>query len=71
MLLCKPIGRRKTEQELFKIVDDFMTEKNIVWPDGVGICTGVAPVMAGSNEGLQAIIKTVNTRSYLNTLYNT
>jgi hypothetical protein len=71
MLFCKPIERRKTEQELFKIVDDFMTEKNIVWPDGVGICTGAAPVMAGSNEGLQAVIKTVNTKSYLNTLYNT
>jgi hypothetical protein len=29
MLLCKPVKRRETAKEIFKIVDDFMKEKGI------------------------------------------
>jgi hypothetical protein len=29
MLFCKPTARRATAKELFKIGDDFMTEKSV------------------------------------------
>jgi hypothetical protein len=55
-LFCKPVKRRVTVEELFKIVDDFVKEKSIKCPDCVGVCTDEARVMAG-NKGLQASIK--------------
>jgi formate hydrogenlyase subunit 6/NADH:ubiquinone oxidoreductase subunit I len=48
MLFCKPIKRRATAKELFKIVDDFMKEKCIKWSDCVRVCTDAACVMAGN-----------------------
>jgi hypothetical protein len=56
MLFCKPIKRRETAKELFKIVDGFMKEKSIKWFDCV-VFMDVARVMAGNREGLQALIK--------------
>jgi hypothetical protein len=40
MLFCKPIRRRATAQELFKIVDDFMKEKCVKLSDCVGSMHG-------------------------------
>lgn len=57
MFFCKPVKRRATAQEFFKIVDDFMKEKSIKWSDCVGKCTDAARVMAAKKEGLQALIK--------------
>jgi hypothetical protein len=56
MLLCKPIKRRVTAKECFKIVVDF-TKKSIKWLDCVGICMDAARVMAGNKEDLQSSIK--------------
>jgi hypothetical protein len=56
MLFCKPIKRRATEKELFKIFDDLIKEKSIKLSDCVGACTDAARLMAG-NKGLQALIK--------------
>jgi hypothetical protein len=50
MLFCKPIKRRATAKELFKIVDDFMKEKCVKWSDYVGVCMDAAHVMAGNRD---------------------
>jgi hypothetical protein len=57
MLFSKPIKRRATAKELFKIVDDFMKEKCVKRSDCVGVCTDAACIMAGNKGGLQALIK--------------
>jgi hypothetical protein len=57
MFFCKPIKIIETALEIFKIVDDFIKEKNIKWSDCVGVCTDAARVMAGNTQGLRALIK--------------
>jgi hypothetical protein len=57
MLFCKPIKRRATTKEFFKIVDDFMKEIYVKQSDCVGVCTDAACVMVGNKGGLQALIK--------------
>jgi hypothetical protein len=54
MLPCAPpLKRRTIAKELFKIVDDFMKQRNIT-SDCVVVCTDGACIMAGNEEGLQA-----------------
>jgi hypothetical protein len=48
MLFCKPIKRRATAKECFKIVDDFMKEKHVKWSDCVRVFKDAACVMAGN-----------------------
>jgi hypothetical protein len=55
MLFCKPIKRRATAKELFRIVDDFMKEKCVKWSDCVGVCMDAACIMAGNKGGLQEL----------------
>jgi hypothetical protein len=50
MLFCRPVKRRPTAKELFEIVDDFVKEKSIKWPDGVGVCMDAARAVAGNKE---------------------
>jgi hypothetical protein len=57
MLFCKPIERRATTKELFKIVVDFMKEKFVKWSDYVGVCMDAVCIMAGNERGLRALIK--------------
>jgi hypothetical protein len=46
MLFHKPIKRRATAKELFKIADDFMKEKRVKWSDCGRVCMDAACVMA-------------------------
>lgn len=57
LLFCKPIERRATAPELFKIVDDFMYKANIQWKNCVGICTDGARAMSGRFKSLQALVR--------------
>jgi hypothetical protein len=57
ILFCKPIKSRKTALEIFKLVDDFIKEKNINLSDCVGVCTDGPRVMAGNSQGLRVLIK--------------
>jgi hypothetical protein len=57
MLFCKPIKSRETASEIFKIVDDFIKEKNMKWSDCAGVCTDGGRVMADNAQGLRALIK--------------
>jgi hypothetical protein len=57
ILFCKPIKSREAALEIFKIVDDFIKEKNIKWSDFVGVYTDRPRVLAGNTQGLRALIK--------------
>ncbi len=59
LLFCKYIPKRVTADELFKIIDSYLTEAGIKWEDCLGICTDGAQTMAGKRGGLQALIKRV------------
>lgn len=59
ILFCKYIPNRATADELFKIIDSYLTEAGIKWEDCLGICTDGAQSMAGKRAGLQALIKRV------------
>jgi hypothetical protein len=50
MLSCKPIQRRATAKDLFKIVYDFTKEKCVNWSDCVRVCMDAAHVIAGNKE---------------------
>ncbi len=59
LLFCKYIPKRATADELFKMIDSYLTEAGIKWEDCLGICTDGAQTMAGKRGGLQALIKRV------------
>ena len=51
---------RTTGKDIFKIVDGFMKENNLIWTSCVGICTDGAPSMVSSKEGVTALAKKEN-----------
>ena len=51
---------RTTGEDIFKIVDGFMKENNLLWTSCVGICTDGAPSMVGSKKGFTAVAKKEN-----------
>ncbi|KAM3861136.1 zinc finger BED domain-containing protein 5-like [Diretmus argenteus] len=57
LLFCKYVTGRATADELFKIIDTYLSEAAIKWDDCVGVCTDGAQAMAGKRSGLQALIK--------------
>ncbi|KAM3868917.1 zinc finger BED domain-containing protein 5-like [Diretmus argenteus] len=57
LLFCKYVTGRATADELFKIIDTYLSEAAIKWEDCVGVCTDGAQAMAGKRSGLQALIK--------------
>jgi hypothetical protein len=61
MLFCKPIKRRATAKELFKIVDDFMKEKCVKRSDCVGVCMDAAHVMAGNKREIVSLNYMIST----------
>lgn len=59
LLFCKYIKNRATADELFKIMDSYFKEHGLKWENCVGFCSDGAQTMAGSRNGLQALIKRV------------
>ncbi|XP_062250231.1 zinc finger BED domain-containing protein 5-like [Platichthys flesus] len=60
LLFCKYIQSRATAEELFKLLDCYMTEHGLKWGNCEGVCTDGAQTMAGKRRGLQALIKQVS-----------
>ncbi|KAM3838159.1 zinc finger BED domain-containing protein 5-like [Diretmus argenteus] len=60
LLFCKYITSRATADELFKLLDSYMTEHGLKWENCVGFCSDGAQTMAGGKKGLQALIKRVS-----------
>ncbi|XP_051952836.1 zinc finger BED domain-containing protein 5-like [Xyrauchen texanus] len=59
LLFCKYIKNRATSDELFKIMDSYLKEHGLKWENCVGFCSDGAQTIAGSRNGLQALIKRV------------
>ncbi|KAE8298233.1 Zinc finger MYM-type protein 6 [Larimichthys crocea] len=57
LLFCKPVPRRATAEELFKLLDDYFTEHELNWGNCLGFCSDGAQTMAGKRNGLRALIK--------------
>ena len=51
---------RTTGEDIFKIVDGFMKENNLLWTSCVGICTDGAPSMVSLKKGFTALAKKEN-----------
>uniref|UniRef100_A0A667WR08 DUF4371 domain-containing protein n=1 Tax=Myripristis murdjan TaxID=586833 RepID=A0A667WR08_9TELE len=59
-LFCKEVLGRTTGEEIFGILDAFMTEAGLSWEKCVAVCTDGAAAMTGRNKGVIARIKAVN-----------
>lgn len=44
-------------------IDNFFKENDILWENCVGLCTDGAPSMAGTNAGLQALVRKLAPRA--------
>jgi hypothetical protein len=56
-LFCKNITAGAKAQDLFEILDTFISENNFNCPKCVGVCTDGARSMSGCYGGLQALIR--------------
>ena len=59
-LCCQEMLMKTTGEDIFKILDGFMKENNLLWTSCVGICTDGAPSMVGSKKGFTALAKKEN-----------
>lgn len=57
LLFCKNITASAKAQDLFKILDNFMSKNILDWTKCVGVCTDGACSMSGRYRGLQALIR--------------
>ena len=57
LLFCKSITAGAKAQDLFEILDTFISENNLEWTKCVGVCTDGARSMSGCYGGLQALIR--------------
>lgn len=57
LLFCKYVRDRATAEELFKMLDCFLTENGLKWENCIGVCSDGAQTMAGMRKGLRALIK--------------
>uniref|UniRef100_A0A8C7Y7X1 DUF4371 domain-containing protein n=1 Tax=Oryzias sinensis TaxID=183150 RepID=A0A8C7Y7X1_9TELE len=57
LLFCKYVRDRATAEELFKMLDCFLTENGLKWENCIGVCSDGAQTMAGMKKGLRALIK--------------
>jgi hypothetical protein len=57
LLFCKSISESGKAQDLFEILDKFITENNFDWEKCIGVCTDDARSMSGRYGGLQALIR--------------
>ena len=59
-LYCQEMLMKTTGEDIFKIVDGFMKENNLLWTNCVGICTDSIPSMVGSKKSFIALAKKEN-----------
>ncbi|XP_060846219.1 zinc finger BED domain-containing protein 5-like [Rhopalosiphum padi] len=57
LLFCKNITASAKAQDLFDILNNFMSENMLDWIKCVGVCTDGARSMSGSYGGLQSLIR--------------
>lgn len=59
MLFCKYVKGRATAEELFGMLNEYLSQHGLKWENCVGFCSDGAQIMAGKRKGLQALIKRV------------
>ncbi|XP_075070632.1 protein FAM200A-like isoform X2 [Mixophyes fleayi] len=57
LLFCKSITAGAKAQDMFQIIDTFMSENNLDWTECVGVCTDGGRSMSGCYGRLQALIR--------------
>jgi hypothetical protein len=57
VLFCKRITASAKVQDLFEILDTFISENSLEWTKWVGVCTDGARSMSGCYGGLQTLIR--------------
>lgn len=60
LLFCKYVSSRVTADELFKLLDCYLTEHDLQSDNCVRICMDGGQTMAGKKKGLRALIKKVS-----------
>ncbi|XP_063786022.1 zinc finger BED domain-containing protein 5-like [Pseudophryne corroboree] len=56
---CQPLPQRATGEQLFSLLDTFVTDSGLEWLRCVGICSDGARAMTGKNSGLVTRVQAV------------
>ncbi|XP_076037090.1 zinc finger BED domain-containing protein 5-like [Oratosquilla oratoria] len=59
-LFCKMVPGQTTGEQIFNILDNFMTETKLNWENCIAVCTDGAAAMTGCKSGVVARIKRMN-----------
>ena len=59
-LFCRPLTKYTTEEEIYKKVDSFFEEHQLLWTDCVSACADGAPAMMGIKKGFMSFAKKQN-----------
>ena len=59
ILFCKPLETRTTGEDIFKVLDSFVTSNGLWWSRCVGICTDGAKAMTGRHSGVVTRVQAV------------
>ncbi len=59
MLFCKSLETRATGEDIFKMLDTFVTSNGLMWTQCVGICTDGAKAMTGRHSGVVTRVQAV------------
>ena len=59
MLFCKSLEKRATGEDIFKMLDTFVTSNGLMWTQCVGICTDGARAMSGRQSGVVTRVQAV------------
>jgi hypothetical protein len=59
ILFCKPLETRTTGEDIFKVLDSFVTSNGLWWSICVGICTDDAKAMTGRHSGVVTRVQAV------------
>lgn len=60
ILFCKPLETHTTGTEIFKVLDQFMRDHQIIWSKCIDVCTDGAKAMTGKTSGVVSRIKSVS-----------
>ncbi|XP_064420082.1 zinc finger BED domain-containing protein 5-like [Latimeria chalumnae] len=59
ILFCQSLPTRTTAEEIFRLLDSFINQHDIVWSKCIGICTDGAKSMTGRHSGVVTRIRAV------------
>lgn len=59
-LFCLELSETTRGQDVFCLVDECITSRNLSWQDCVSVCTDGAPSMLGKHKGFAALVLEVN-----------